>query len=234
MKNFFKRHTYWTMALLAGSFLAFSACSDSDGDNGQSTGDEKISINVPNGGFKTTRCNVLTIKPTIVDNASYSMSWSIGDSVLSTEQTLDFIALNEGVYPITLEAINQQDEKSILNFNITVKRESKEYSPYITSVLDYRPAPGQFVNELPKYETGDTQKTMNKKALESIGYNVRNMITLGGYGGYVVCGFDHTIMNVPGEYDFKILGNAFYADANPNPSAPEKGGSCEPGIVMAY
>ena len=58
------------------------------------------------------------------------------------------------------------------------------------------------------------------------------MITLGGYGGYVICGFDHTIVNVPGQYDLKILGNAFHANANPNPEAPEGGGSCEPGIVM--
>lgn len=54
------------------------------------------------------------------------------------------------------------------------------------------------------------------------------MITLGGFGGYVVMGFDHTIMNVAGKRDFRVLGNAFYADANPNPNAPE-GGSCEPG-----
>ena len=61
---------------------------------------------------------------------------------------------------------------------------------YITKVLDYMPAVGQFTNELPKYEKGDTQEDMNKKVLESIGNNNRSMITLGGYGGYVVVGFD--------------------------------------------
>ena len=70
---------------------------------------------------------------------------------------------------------------------------------------EYKPAPGQFINELPKYEIGDTQSTMNRKALESIGYNTRILISLGGYGGYVICGFDHTIVNVPGKYDFKVL-----------------------------
>ena len=80
---------------------------------------------------------------------------------------------------------------------------------------EYKPAPGQFINELPKYEIGDTQSTMNRKALESIGYNTRILISLGGYGGYVICGFDHTIVNVPGKYDFKVLGNAFYANSNP-------------------
>lgn len=58
------------------------------------------------------------------------------------------------------------------------------------------------------------------------------MISLGGFGGYVVVGFDHTIENVTGERDFRVLGNAFYAEANPNPNVTRKGGSCEPGIVM--
>ncbi|MDR2809272.1 MAG: Ig-like domain-containing protein [Tannerellaceae bacterium] len=107
-------------------------------------------------------------------------------------------------------------------------------SPYIYKVYDYMPAPGQFVNEMPEYEPGDTQADMNRKAeneIAGVNHNV-GAITLGGYGGYVVFGFDHEVENVPGKYDFRILGNAFYADANPNGEASREGGSCEPGIVM--
>lgn len=57
------------------------------------------------------------------------------------------------------------------------------------------------------------------------------MISLGGFGGYVVVGFDHTIANVVGKRDFRVLGNAFYSADNPDINAPE-GGSCEPGVVM--
>lgn len=106
-----------------------------------------------------------------------------------------------------------------------------EVTAYITKVLDYRPAVGQFVNTLPEYEDGDTQETMNQKVLERIGNNNQQTITLGGYGGYVIVGFDHTIENKAGLRDFRVLGNAFYANANPDPDAPE-GGSSEPGIVM--
>ncbi len=105
-------------------------------------------------------------------------------------------------------------------------------SPYISKVFDFCPAPGQFVNELPDYEIGDTHEDMIRKAEECIAENKKIMISLGGYGGYVVFGFDHLIENIPGKYDFRILGNAFYADANPNPDASREGGSCEPGIVM--
>ena len=31
-------------------------------------------------------------------------------------------------------------------------------SPYMTKVLEFRPAPGQFINELPEYEEGDTEE----------------------------------------------------------------------------
>lgn len=105
----------------------------------------------------------------------------------------------------------------------------EEHSPYVTKVLEYLPAVGQHVNTLPKYEEGDTQETMNAKALKALQNN--EMITLGGFGGYVVVGFDHTIQNIAGKKDFRVLGNAFQATMNPDPNAPF-GGSCEPGVIM--
>ena len=106
----------------------------------------------------------------------------------------------------------------------------EKVSAYITKVFDYRPAVGQFVNEMPKYEEGDSQETMNQKVLEAIGNNQKGLVTLGGFGGYVVVGFDHTIMNLPDKRDFRVLGNAFYAESA-QPGEPD-GGSCEPGIIM--
>lgn len=109
---------------------------------------------------------------------------------------------------------------------------SAQVSPYITRVLEYKPAPGQFTNNLPEYEIGDTAEEMCRKVESYISNNAKGMISLGGYGGYVVVGFDHTIQNVPDAYDFKIYGNAFYSNSNPGVDNPRFGGSCEPGIVM--
>ncbi|MBO9562584.1 MAG: hypothetical protein J7621_07415, partial [Niastella sp.] len=78
---------------------------------------------------------------------------------------------------------------------------------------------------------GDSRETMITKAGNELIGEDANMITLGGWGGYVVVGFDHTIVNVADRRDFRIYGNAFGALANPRPNAPF-GGSCEPGIVM--
>lgn len=104
-------------------------------------------------------------------------------------------------------------------------------SPYITKVYDFLPAPGQFVNGIPEYEEGDTKDDILAKVEEQLCGNDDDgpnpgMISLGSYGGYVVFGFDHPVVNVAGVYDFKIYGNAFKATNS------SSGGSCEPGIVM--
>ena len=105
-------------------------------------------------------------------------------------------------------------------------------SPHISRVFEYLPAPGQFVNEMPYYDEGDTAEDMARKAEECIANDERVLISLGSYGGYVVFGFDHMVENCSNLMDFEILGNAFYSNANPNANASKEGGSCEPGIVM--
>lgn len=96
---------------------------------------------------------------------------------------------------------------------------SEGASPYILAVDEYVPAPGQFVNTMPKYEEGDDAATMAKKCTDLIGGDKGSIITLGGYGGYVTFHFDHPVKNVAGEHDLLIKGNAF-------------DGNSEPGIVM--
>ncbi|WP_410878258.1 PKD domain-containing protein [Myroides sp. DW712] len=93
------------------------------------------------------------------------------------------------------------------------KEESIPYKKTVTKVWEYAPAFGQFVNELPPYEEGDTIESMRVKAEKALRNN--EVITLGGFGGYVVFGFDHTIPNVPGKRDIRILGNAFANNAEP-------------------
>lgn len=99
--------------------------------------------------------------------------------------------------------------------------------PFVTTVFEYRPAPGQFVNEAPAYSPGDDEETMRRKAEEALAGNAGGIVTLGGWGGYIVLGFDHMIVNQPDQYDFRILGNAVYSDER----HPEQGGTSEPGTV---
>lgn len=106
-----------------------------------------------------------------------------------------------------------------------------QMSPFMTRVLEYRPAPGQFVGTMPGYEEGDTEESMRLKAEGQLaGENKnQNIIALGSWGGYVVIGFDHTVPNLPGR-DLQLRGNGF--DTNGLVQIGDyPQGSSEPGVV---
>ncbi len=89
-------------------------------------------------------------------------------------------------------------------------------SPFIAHVYEYRPAPGQFVNEAPEYEAGDTYADILAKAEEQLcGEATPGLVSLGAFGGYIVFGFDHPVANVEGEPDFNIYGNAISNGSEP-------------------
>lgn len=88
-------------------------------------------------------------------------------------------------------------------------------SRYADKVYEFLAAPGQFTNE------GYTAHTMQ----EAVDYaqkrlNKNAYVSLGGFGGYLIVGFDHSVKDTKanGGYDFAITGNSFK-------------GSSEPGIV---
>lgn len=95
-------------------------------------------------------------------------------------------------------------------------------------VVEYHPAPGQFVNELPEAEEGDTQKSICQKATQQLQDGL--LVHLGAFGGYMTVKFDHPIENKPGS-DLRIKGNGFYAEDDPQYGTTTIGGSIEPGIV---
>ena len=122
-----------------------------------------------------------------------------------------------------------------------------DVAPYLTRVLDYSPAPGQFVNQIPLCNPGDPYGKVLARTHEAICGSTEivegelpsgavvtdtiitycpGTISLGGYGGSVTVAFDHPVANVEGAYDFEIYGNAIVADGSTT------GGSAEPGIVM--
>ncbi|NME67445.1 InlB B-repeat-containing protein [Flammeovirga aprica] len=104
--------------------------------------------------------------------------------------------------PVTEEFTLVADWKDIYSPII-----NPDATPYITEVLDFSPAPGQFIN----YVSIEESKEL------IIGDNYQ-FISLGTYGGSVTFKFDHSIMNGEGD-DIAIYGNPFEDNS-------------EPGIVM--
>ena len=173
--------------------------------------------------YRIARMQTLVLRPAL-DGTEYT--WSVDGTVESHDRDFVFVTADEGVYTIHL-SITDGKETFEHSCVVSVFHEEVEYSPWIAKVYEYTPGPGQFVNMMPEYTDGDTAADMAAKVLASIGGERNELVTLGAFGGYVVFGFDHTVVNVEGENDFRIWGNAFYEAT----SDGRLGGSSEPGIV---
>lgn len=212
------------------------ACSDDDDQTPYILQEEDIRVEQPEGGFTALADRPFTISVQTVSEEGLAYEWKVDGEVVSADKNLAYTFPSAGTYSVELK-VSQAQAGYTYQFQVNVVLDDNitpaptEATPYITQVFDFMPAVGQFTNELPKYEEGDTRESMNAKVLAAIGNNAKGMISLGGFGGYVTVGFDHTIENKAGLRDFRVLGNAFYAAANPNPDAPA-GGSCEPGVIM--
>lgn len=164
-------------------------------------------------------------------------SWSVSESG-ATATSADFVFMAEaaGEYHITATAKTQRGAHEVAmihELTVTVYEEGAFYRAKSSTskadwnkVYDYTPAPGQFINELKTGGFDGTQTTMEAAIayaearmleVDRNGNPYPNWVSLGGFGGYIVVGFDHSIDN-SGDYDLGILGNSF-------------SGSSEPGIV---
>src|ERR1700744_5067109 len=76
---------------------------------------------------------------------------------------------------------------------------------YVTQLFEFNPAPGQFIN------TGlaDTVAAMGTLKTD------QGLVSLGAWGGYIIVGFDHTVLNKHDTTDFVVYGNAFSLFAEP-------------------
>lgn len=99
---------------------------------------------------------------------------------------------------------------------------SPQSSPFVNNVYEWTPAPGQFINDFGQ-DFKDIEEVTPDMAADWAFHRLedKNFVSLGAFGGYIIVGFDHSIVNTGG-YDIGVMGNAFLS-AN--------GNSNEPGIL---
>ena len=180
----------------------------------------------------------LLIKPSVTSNTNSAVyTWHVDDNdAITADASFVFMTDKAGHHTIVATATTQQDDKQITithEFTITAYNEGAFYRAKSaaskadwTKVYEYTPAPGQFINELKTGGFDNTQTTpeaaiayaeARMSEVDRNGNPYPNWVSLGGFGGYIIVGFDHSINN-SGDYDLGILGNSF-------------SGSSEPGIV---
>jgi len=191
-------------------FLLFAvglAAGCSKDDNPETAPD--ITINEPPGGFVTDKMKWLRIQPEVSETDGVACQWSLDGKEISGEKDLFHVFAEAGRYSLKFTVTSETGESSR---TVAVTVNDKAYTNGITKVYEYVPAPGQFINTLPQATAADTPETMRQKAEAAL--TGGSMICLGGFGGYVVFGFDHTVVNTAGN-DFIVLGNANTSGAEP-------------------
>ena len=111
----------------------------------------------------------------------------------------------------TLAACNRDDviERTVDDDDLFRRPVTETSSERATVVFEYTPAPGQFINETRLGGFDGTETTPEAAAAYALRrMNEGEYVSLGGFGGYIVVGFDHSIAN-DGDYNIAIDGNAF-------------------------
>lgn len=88
---------------------------------------------------------------------------------------------------------------------VPIRPITAQSSAYVTQLFEFNPAPGQYINTTIA-DTTAAQGTLNKS---------NGLVSLGAYGGYILVGFDHTVLDVAGKADIIVYGNAFTGFAEP-------------------
>ena len=146
---------------------------------------------------------------------NYTHEWLLDGKTVSTSNFYVFNPTTAGSYSLTYKASNATGvftHTYKIEVPIPVVGATPTSSKYISRIFEYLPAPGQFINEAAVGSLAQAQKLIG---------NTNNLLTLGAYGGYLIFGFDHSVVNQNGN-DLAIYGNPI-------------GGTtqwAEPGIVM--
>ena len=102
--------------------------------------------------YKVARMQTVDLKPAFTGE---SYRWTVktasgADSLLSEEKDYIFLMQYPGTYDVTFQIFDPVNP-IVHRMTFYVVEEEVEYSPYISTVYEYCPAPGQFVNAMPEY-----------------------------------------------------------------------------------
>jgi len=174
----------------------------------------------------------ILLRPRIEGMEATSFAWTVdGEPADCDTETFAFTPQTAGEYVVNL-TVDGLTSASVTVECVDATESGRQRSADAASqacsnkVFEWIPAPGQFIGETQSGGmTGNetTHEAAVAWAEQRIGKN--RFVSLGGFGGYIVVGFDHSVVNRETGYDFSIMANAFFNQTTGD------GGSNEPGIV---
>jgi hypothetical protein len=185
----------------------------------------EIFLDVPEGGFSIVADSILTLCPIVEYSHNAIYIWKVNEVEVSRDSIFLFRSSESGVFQLLFSAENTAGLDQI-SFPVTVNvnpdiPSNKYFRPLQDNsrtdwnvIYDYIPAPGQFINEtnLGGFTGEDTREEAIAYAQNRLHNNL--FVSLGAFGGYVVAGFDHSIVN-DGGYNLQIEGNAHDNSSEP-------------------
>lgn len=185
--------------------LLFTSCSNDD--DAVAVLEPEIAMSQPEKELQLTVGGILEFVAVNQNNSEYTEKWSLGDSIVATADTFVFEPTNSGRYTLSYEATN---EVGIFNYEYTIQVAAKlrpiteDSNAYVMELLEYYPAPGQFINKKPG----------NLASAEGL-IGKRGLVSLGAWGGSVSYAFDHSVINTADKADFILYGNAMATFSEP-------------------
>lgn len=236
-KNVSSEYTYTFIADKIGTYIIKATAKNEDGSHYDMIEVEVVDASdmpfvweFEKYNYHTVSGRRLLIKPLQTSYGQVEYSWNVEgmNDIAGSEAQFVFVANEPGEYKINAVATSSDNDNNITvtrTFVVTVYDEKEFYRPKSgasqadwNKVFEYTPAPGQFINELKTGGFDATHTTPEAAVAYAEGrLNECNWISLGGFGGYMVVGFDHSIDNSR-SYDFGVIGNSY-------------DGSSEPGVV---
>lgn len=167
------------------------------------------------------RGRMICLAPQVLNTVSEDVvyQWSVNQTPQpeAAGATFDYMpeTVGETVITVTVTDGDISQSASIV-VNCLNTTEDENYRPAAATsqakkvkVYEVMPAPGQFVHQI-----SDVSMAKACQTAENL-INTTNYVSLGSFGGYIVVGFDHSVLNNEGEYDFAIQGNSFETSNEP-------------------
>lgn len=186
--------------------------------------DSAFQVHFAQTSFNVSRGRTIRIAPAWVENGEgASYRWTQDGNPAGEGAAYIFPAKTEGTSVVELTATldtivrTQQFRVKVCPPEGTYRRPATAASLAETNRIHaYRPAPGCMVNGYKLLGRSFPEGCTHSEACDTVLAHMQRrwMTSLGGWGGYLIAGFDHSIAN-SGGYDLCIKGNPFSYQSEP-------------------